>query len=378
MAAHGVYHLDVNVQPEWSTPKFVGLLKGRTGVPVCLLYLRGIQVQRLLELHSLEDVESEILKADNAWDKEAWKSCLPFFEAEGELLHVAALPISGSIQTRLPEMLGHDRGIRTRSGIHVLKSFTEFADIVVVPQASQILSAGEHRVFYQRLLEEIGQLQHYFFLIDFPKHFSLGDIEVEWRGFHSADCAAYAPWVMYKGEAFAPGLSVAAMIQQNDAENGISDLPANRPLKGRPVPLYTLNPREIRRMQELRINVFQELGKEDVRIWGGLTMADACDNDAKFITSRRALLAVKEAVEEICAPFVMEPLCEDSLPSRVEANLTSIFARVTKLFDPDAKIPFLFKVGVSPIEGEDVLVVDMQYWVPYALNEVSLSLGVNA
>lgn len=378
MAAHGVYHLDVNVQPEWSTPKFVGLLKGRTGVPVCLLYLRGISAPRLLELHSLEDVESEILKHENAWDKQAWRSVLPFFEAEGDLLHVAALPISGSTQTRVSEMLGHDRGIRTRTGMHVLKSFTEFADLVVVPQASQILSAGEHRVFYQRMLEEIGTLQHYFFIIDFLKHQTHVDIEQNWKGFHSPDCAAYAPWVLYKGEAFAPGMTVAATIQNNDAENGISDLPANRPLKGRPVPLYSLHPREVRRLQDLRINVFQQMSGEDVRIWGGLTMADPCDNDAKFITNRRALLAVKEAVEEICAPFVMEPLREDSLPSRVEANLTSIFSRVTKLFDPDAKTPFTFKVGVSPVDDEDVLVVDMKYWVPYALNEVSMSLGVNS
>jgi phage tail sheath protein FI len=275
-------------------------------------------------------------------------------------------------------MLGQDRGIRTRSGIHMLKSFTEFADLVVVPQASQILSAGEHRAFYQRLVEEIGQLQHYFFIMDFLKHQSAQEISQHWKGFHSPDCAAYAPWVLYKGQAFAPGMSVAAAIQLNDAENGLSDLPANRALKGRPTPLYTLHPREVRRLQDMRVNAFQQMGADDVRIWGGLTMADPCDNDFKFLTTRRALLAVKEAVEEICAPFVMEPLQEDSLPSRVEASLSSIFSRVNKLFDPDAKTPFAFKVGVSPMDDEDVLVVDMKYHVPYALNEVSMSLGVNA
>lgn len=378
MAAHGVFHLDVSVQPEWSTPKFVGLLKGRTGVPVCLLYLRGIQRSRLVELHSIEDVENEILTHDNSWDKEAWRSLLPFFEAEGDLLHVAALPISGSAQNRVSEMLGHERGLRNRTGAHILKSFTEYADLVVVPQASRILSASEHRVFYQRLMEEIGTLNHFFFLVDFPRHFSLQDIERDWQGFCFPDAAAYSPWIIYKGESYGPALVVAALIQQNDREHGISDLPANRPLKGLPLPLVDYHPTEVRRLQSMRVNVCQTIGRNDTRIWGGLTLSDPCDSDSRFISSRRALLSVREAVEEVCAPFVMEPLREDTLPGRVEANLTSIFARVNKLFCPDAKTPFQFGVSVMRQDSEDILVVDMKYWVPYVLNEVSLTLGVNS
>lgn len=376
MAARGVFHLDVNVQPEWGNPKFVGLLKGRTGVAVCLLYLRGIQSPRFLELHSLEDVENEILAHENPWDKEAWRTVLSFFEAEGELLHVAALPISGSGQTRVAEMLGHDRGIRTRSGMHALKSFLEYADLVVVPQASRILDLQEHRFFYQRLLEEIGALNHFFFLVDFPRHAPLGAIADQWKGFCFADAAAYAPWVIFKNEANPPALTVAAAIQQNDIDFGLSDLPANRRLKGNPLPMFDYQPREIRKFQDQRINVVQRVG-DQAKIWGGLTLADPCEPESRFISSRRALLAAKQAVEEVCSPFIMEPLRPDTLPSRVEANLSSIFARVTKFFDPDAKVPFKFNVYVQPQEDEDVLVVDMKYWVPYVLNEVSLTLGLN-
>ena len=374
MEPQGLYNLSVENQAEWRKPTRVGLLRGRTGVPAFLLFLQGISQANRVELTSLEDVESEMNKATSA-DKHAWESILPFFEAEGTLAHAVTIPVSSDRPSLLAEMIGQDLGLKRRTGIHALKSCIEFCDIAVVPQASLLLNNQEHGIFYQSLFEILEPLSHYFILMDFPRTMTIETIQNSIKGGICANAAAYYPWLIKEGKIVLPAPVVAAHFQASDASFGINDIPANRTLRGGFAPLMNYTPTQVQNWLGHRINVFHRFSTGEIRVWGGRTLADPMDLDAKFISNQRTLLAVKEAVHQICEPFVLEPLHE-GLAKLVEVAMDSTFQPLRRLFNPESKHPFRSDISIVRRGTEDVLQVNVSYSVPTALDEVSFSLGL--
>ena len=374
-----LYNLEVEAQSGWRNPPRVGLLRERTGVPVFLLYLTDIVETRHLELNSLDDVESEILKSSSAWDKAAWEGLIPFFDAEGVYALVLALPLSSPSSPNLvKDMIGKDRGLKERSGIFSLRGQLEFADLVVVPQASQVLSSKDHRLYYKALFTLLDELNHFFAIVDFPKNFDPATIQKWMKGIVAPNAAAYYPWLIKDNKMINPAASVAALYQATDREMSINELPANKPMARTPNlarPMVKLTPHDLEQCLESRLNVVHLFGNGEVRVWGGRTLAEPLDLDGRFISNRRTLLALREAVHQICEPFVLEPLNEN-LPHLVDVAMQSTFQGLKRLFDPAAKQPFRSQVNVVSRDREDVLEVNVHYSVPYALDEMAFSLAL--
>lgn len=355
----------------WKSPR-VGLLHERTGVPVFLLYLRGLDTIQHWELHSSESLEAEFLQAAPA-DRAAWESLVPFFLADGSNAHVVAVPISD--EPTLAELLGHNHGLVDRTGIHVLRSFRDHADLVVVPQASMLLSAEEHRVFYEGLFQLVMELRHFFCIVDFPNHFSIEDVREWTRGTICGESAAYFPWAIHDGKATPPGPVAAAAYQVNDRAYGINDLPANRDIAGHFRPEYRLTPVQVRALSDSRVNSLVQWTSSPMRLWGGTTLAEKLDVNGRFASTQRTLLALSEAIHAICEPFVLEP-ATDELAQFMNATLQSFFQNCRKLFHPDAAEPFTSAVSLERRARQDFMEVNVKFSIPYVMDQLALSLAM--
>jgi hypothetical protein len=374
MEPHGIYPLSVDHREAASTFQRVGLVKERTGIPVFLLYLEESQKDRRKTICSVEDIETEIYQHESSGDKAAWQTMLPFFEADGSSAHVVCVPLTND--KSLPSLLGQDLGLSRRSGIHVLKSFTEIADLVVIPQVSQWLGHETSRLFYRSLLDTLSPLQHFFFLLDLPKATSLAQAELWLKGMLSPDAAVYYPWIISGERCLPPTPLAAAAFQLNDALFHINDLPANRALKGTFFPMIRLGPHQLQECASLRLNLVHRFSDEKLCLWGGRTLADPFDWDARFISNRRTLLAIREAVLELTEPFVLEPL-HVNLPRTVDIALQSAFQNLRKVFDPAAKQPFQTDITIKNSGGEDVLDIRVSFRIPYAVDEMSFTIGLS-
>jgi len=374
MNSHGLYNVTLESTSAFRHPPKVGLVRERTGVPVFLLYLTQISRPGRFEVHSLEDVENQILTSTEPADKIAWRYLLPFFRGEGTLAHVVTLPILRE-SPLLPALCGEDRGLGHRSGIHVLKEYVEVADLVSIPQASRLLDVAQLRIFYEKLDSVLAPLQHYFSLLDLPLHFSSVDAAHFLRGLILPDSAAYYPWLHLPEGVSPPSAAVAAAYQRSDAEYNINEIPANRPLKGAVRPLFVHPPTELHDLISNRVNVVHAFNENDIRLWGGRTLADPLDADGRFISNRRTLKAVREAIHQICEPFVLEPMHSD-LPRFVDVTIQSALMPLAKLFDTGHPRPFEVRVSLARTGRDDVLQVDLKFSIPYAVDQMSISLGL--
>jgi len=375
MEPHGIYNLTIENQPSGRLSSRIGLLRHRTGVPVVPLFLEEVKHPLSRELHSLEDIETQVLSSSSAWDKAAWETLLPFFEMGGTQAHVVSLPLPSERCDRLAAMIGFDRGLRHRTGIHALKNFAEQADLIVVPQASMGLSLEEHRIFYHTLFDVISPMAHFFTLVDFPKNTDEGSVQTWLSGTFCADAAAYFPWLLHGKRLTPPAMVTAAAFQSSDSFHGINEIPANRVLSGEYQPLRRFSPAQLQDLLEHRVNLFHQFGTGEVRIWGGRTLADPMDLDNRFISTRRTMLALREAIHQICEPFVLEPM-QEGLANLVDVALQSAFQPIVKVFDPNAKNPFQTNIEVVSNGAEDVLKVDVTFSIPYAVDQLSVSLGL--
>ncbi len=377
MEPHGIYNLSIDSQATGKMPSRVGLLRHRTGVPVVPLFLEEVKQPTTREVHSLEDIETQILSSSNAWDKTAWETMLPFFEMGGTHAHVVSLPLPSSREERLAGMIGTDRGLRHRTGLNALKSFSEIADLIVVPQASLGLTLEEHRIFYHSLFDTIAPLSHFFTLVDFPKNTDEAQAQNWLRGTICPDAAAYLPWVLLGNRLSSPAIVAAAAFQMSDAQHGINEIPANRSLTGGYQPIRKFSPAQLQTFLNLRLNVFHQFGNGEVRIWGGRTLADPMDLDNRFISTRRTVLALREAIHQICEPFVLEPM-QEGLADLVDVALQSAFQPIVKIFDANAKQPFQTNITVHSSGADDVLQVNVTFSIPYAVDQMSVRLGLTA
>jgi len=324
----------------------------------------------------MEDIESELYQNRNhAQNTEAWRCVLSFFESEGRWAHVVALPLVAKGKGVIKEMIGEDRGITKRSGIYVLQSYFDCADIVVVPQASLLLDAHEHEAFYAKLLAMTESWEHFFVIVDFPsKSNTQRVIELASR-LHSSLAAAYHPWLIKDDCLLPPGPMVAAAYQINDQAHNINDLPANRVLSTKLIPLISLRPCELHDCLQARVNVVHRFANQQLRIWGGRTLSASNEKNLKFISSSRTLLAVREAVHQICEPYVFQPTSAD-VTYEMKRELAEFGQSVTRIFDPAAKLPFYADASVSAEGGQDMFIIDIRFSVPHSVDQLSFSLGL--
>jgi len=355
----------------WKSPR-VGLLHERTGVPVFLIYLRSLEQVRHWELYSVESLEAELVQASPE-DKAAWQALVPFFLADGTSAHVIALPISSNPD--LGELIGHNHGLVDRTGIHALRSFRDHADLVAVPQASMLLTGEDHRLFYENLFNLVTELSHFFCLVDFPRNFTAEDIRNWTKGTICAEAAAYHPWIFQDGVASPPGPVAAAAYQVNDRLNGINDLPANRDIAGQFRPLQNLTPVQVRQLNDTRVNALVQWTRSPMRFWGGSTLADKLDVNARFASTQRTLLAIREAISAICEPFVLEPATNE-LAQFMNATLQSFFQSSRKLFHPDAAEPFTSSVALRRKAKQDFMEVNISFSIPYVMDQLELSMAM--
>ncbi|MEZ4749453.1 MAG: hypothetical protein R3B54_02145 [Bdellovibrionota bacterium] len=373
MQPQGIYNLSVREEEGRSKRSRVGLLHERTGVPVFLIYLSDLDKPRTFEIFSAEEVETLGFKAANAPDKAAWKLLKSFFESEGQHALVVASPYSE--KDPLGSLIGKDKGLTSRTGIHTLRGVVEYADLVVVPQASVLLDSKAHKLFYSRLFELNTELDHFFILVDFPKSFTLGEIKSWQKNMAHTNAALYYPWLLVDTSLLPPGPVAAAAYQRNDAQYGIQDSPANRALPPQASPVRALSPADLSEFNNHNVNVFHSLEEKDLRIWGGYTLTDRLDFDNKHIATRRTILALKEAVHSLCEPFVLEPMVSD-LAHTIDVSLHSFFQDHKKLLDGSQRQAFKTEVRVITEGGDDVVQVDLQISLPYVVNQMTLSMAL--
>lgn len=355
----------------------VGLLEGRTGVPVFLLFLTSALWEERHEVHSAGDVEARLAQLSDESDRAAWDSVLSFFEAEGTRALVHVQPRSGKRNRFLTELLGENRGLARRSGLHALGYYRETADLVLVPQASQLLGAEEHRLFHQAMFEYLELDPHFFFLADFPANFTGDDAEGWLRNAFCPDAASFFPWLLRGNRIVQPAPVAAAAIQRTDEAHGMHRLPANQSLGGTFRPLLRQTPAQLGNLVDRRCTVFHEFSGQGTKLWGGATLAPREDSTARFLSTRRTLLAVREAVHKLCEPFVLEPLYP-GIEKTIDVALESAFEPLRRFFRGDAGDPFTTTVSVQRHHGQDVLTIDVRCALPYALRELNFTLGMAA
>lgn len=372
MEDHGIYNLSLTKGGAHCRPRRVGLLRERTGIPLFLLFLHEGSMGSH-ELHSVEDVESHIFRATNLQDKQAWRLLLPFFEGAGTSAYVYTSPLSQDSTNHVADLLGAERSLTTRTGLHAVKGWTEYCDLLVIPQLSSLLNLDQWLLFVDAAFSFLSKTQHYFFLLDLPKN-SQPLYTENLNKLENPDAAIYFPWIVRDSEVLPPAPLVAAAFQANDLDN-IQDLPANRTLRVPYRPIQHFSPTNLADFLDKRINVIHELAPNDVRIWGAQTLASRRDGEARYISTRRTLTAVKEAIHELCEPFVLEPLYND-LPKIVDVALQSAFQPFRRIFDTSVRDPFRTNVRVIRKRTEDILQVDVQFLFPFALDEINFSLAL--
>ncbi len=371
MATQALYNLAVEDHSIDHSNR-VGLLKDRTGIPLFLLFLSETEETLFLEFHSAEDVRTHRLQAKTAVDEHAWTCVEAFFEAKGRHLRVAAFPFNPE-KKALPQMMGSAGSSRLATGIHVLNQFTENTDILAVPQAPSLLNQKEHALFYKALFSQTQQLEHFLVLVDLWKDFQAESVG-ELKGYASDDAAIYFPWVLMGEANVPPSALVAASIQQNDQKFGIQQTPANQPIDSRLEPLLALSPAQVALALEYHVNVVQRFPKRGLCLWGANTRSS--DKEKGFIATRRTLLAVRQALHELCEPFVLEPTSTD-LTRRIDVSLHSFFQSHSRLWDPNAKSPFFSHVELKQEGDAREVHVQVNLSLPYAIDKVSLSLELS-
>lgn len=373
MKPQGFYNLNLVHEEAAAKRLRVGLLHGRTGIPLFLLYLRGVERTSALRLHSSQDVESQILSATCEEDKAAWTLLLPFFECDGSSALVVAHPLSRN-GVSMSDLIGVNNGFHHRTGVHTLITFSDVCDLVAVPQAPTLLSPDECFKFYEALFALSGSLSHFFYLVDLPKDIGVEEATERLKAFAYPDAAAYYPWIFHGRRVSPPSALIAAHIQWSDRSEGCAVNPANRPIPGGYTPSQDVGPAEIARALDGRLNILKSFANNEMRGWGAYTLADKLDFQNRSIATRRTLVGLKEALETLCEPFVLEPM-RDDLPQQIEVTLDSSLRSMESIFCPDAKQPFDIRVGVKSTAASDALEVFCRFSLASSVDELNLSMG---
>lgn len=370
-----IYNLQVETAEAAGRPLRVGLLHDRTGVPLFALFLRECDEPRLSRLLGPADLESEIFRHSSPEDKRSLRLLAGFFEAGGQVAHVAHLPFPARSSDPVAALIGRDGGPTRRSGLFALRSWVDRGDLFLVPQASVELDVETHARFYQAALERTVGWQHGLWLVDFPRTATLSGALAFMRHARFADAAAFFPWLGGDSGLLPPGPVAAATLQQTDRLHGIQESAANRPIAASLKPMLRLSAIELRETMVAGLNSFIALGDGSVRLWGDATMAGREASVDRSIAARRTLLALRESVQALCEPFVLEPMTEE-LPQVLDVSLHSFFQKVRHLFDPDSRAPFETDIRLERKGGQDVVEVGLRFALRQSLAQVSLELSL--
>ncbi len=370
MHQHGIYNLSVESSQPLEKSRSVGLLEERTGVPVALLFLDSIQEEQRWELFSSQEVEMQCHQVRSYEDKQAWRSLLPFFDALGKRMFVVAFP-------KMEDLMGKEKGIGNRSGVHSLKNYRRKADVAFIPQLSTLLNPEQHTRFLHRLAKFLIQEPHFLFLVDFPRILTRAQIFESVRTLECPDMAAYSPWIVSQNEIYPVTPLVAAAIQLSDEQFGVQQLPTNQNLSTSFAPLIKQTPAQLEEMLQNRINTLHHFSSSGLKLWGGSTLAARYDSDHRFIATRRTLLAIQEVVHQVCEPFVLEPIAT-GLEKAIDVALQSAFQPLKKLFNQEVSDAFMTQVTIDSTPKDPVVNVQVACHIPYVLGEVQFSLGLAA
>jgi hypothetical protein len=353
----------------------IGLLENKTGVPVFVLYLKSIQQMQVLELYSAKDVECLLTQTDVAEDKEALSSLFPFFETVGKRAIILLQPLVTTKNLKLKKMIGENKNIKNRTGIYALKNFSDIADVAVFPQVSKILTPSEQLSFYASLIELLESEKRLFVLIDFSDSLSEEERFSFIKKIYSPNIAAFSNSLVKENKIYSCLGAAAATIQFCDEKNGINHLPSNLSLGKKYSTLKEILPQELSRNLSHKINVFQTNYSGDLKLMGGYTLAENLDYQNKFISTRRTLRAIQDALTKICEPFVLEPLYS-GVEKVMDVTLQSAFQSLNFLFDPEAKNPFETEVKIIKENKQDIISVQAKCFIPYSVAQMQIQVGI--
>lgn len=338
-------------------------------MPLFVLFLKKTAIPFHREFRSREQVETMRGQAGDPSDSRAWEQVEAFFSAGGSRLHVLGLPLGKGDAFRA--MLGSDKGVGKRTGLQAVKDWCEKADLLVIPQATELLSVEDYKHFCQRVFDLTGPEFGMLVLTDLPKAYGVDQAETFSRDLFCADAAIFHPWVLVSGKAVPPSVILSAWIQRADAEIGIQEMAADLPLPVGLKPIIETSATVRARLLESRINTFL-VHCDQTLVWGGYTLADKADWKSRLIPIRRSCVKLQQAAEQICEPFVLEAAGEE-LPVWVENSLQNFLRSIRKIFRRDIQQPFTTSVKVVAQEGEDKLLVALSYSLPHSLERFSFS-----
>jgi hypothetical protein len=352
----------------------LGLDTGLTGVPAFLIYLREELSTDIFHVNSHENIRALINDSKNPEDKKTWEYLLPFFETGGTMALIVSSPLTGKNEGDiLADMIGHDQSYKSKTGIYKLRSVTDYADLVLAPQASQLLSGDQHLTFYKSLFSFVETLDAFFVFSDLPRTSTIQE-QVEWsKKVNCAESGLFYPWLVCDGKLTPPGPVVAGIYQNNDKINNISDNPSNRAQVFGWNPIIVNTPNELNYLNENRVNCIQFFSSKDIRIWGAFTLSSELEAGKKFIAIRRALKSTKRALDHICEQYVLEPLIND-VSNEIEMTIESFFEDNLEILDPMVKHPFSVDVDINKEDVEDYIQVDVSFKLPNSLDEIKMAL----
>jgi hypothetical protein len=354
----------------------IGLIHHSTGIPVFLIYLRGVEDSYSIPSLTVVEVDTFLQNELYPENRKVWTSIRKFFEAGGERAHLNVSPLKGKASSEvLVDLIGEDLGFTRRSGIYSIKSIIERVDLVVVPQAAFILAKNDYRIFCQALFDFLKNQRNLFALIDSPMGPNPYEVS-EWvHTLQSEDSALFYPWMIENDEIFPVTPFIAAAYQLNDQEFHLAESPTNCNLQGNAIPLIRLSASQSAELSQNRINTILAFRDSKALLWGAATLAPP-DSDYRFVATRRTIKALMDALTAICDQFVLEPLKEATLT--ILQNELEDFCSVHKhLFNLNKSKPYQVLVSEVLIgRGQEAIQVDCEFYLNTCIDSLQVSIGV--
>lgn len=355
----------------------------RTGVPLFLLYFESIQEPIEIACHSIESLEVWADRLGSVRDRSALLRLRSFFEEGGSSALVFGSPFKKTNDNVLAShLIGISEGYQNRTGIHLITSATEHADLIAVPQAAEWLNPSESLIFYQALLAIIENTPRCFGIIEPPRN--LNPVEVcGWvHSLNSSDVAVYYPSLVESDSRGTPTLFsclpvVAAQFQKTDREKSIAELPTLHFLRGERLPSIRLTPSEQSDLLNAKVNsiIFQPGPDRKARVFGGYTLAPAFHSEFALIPVRRTLKALKDSLESVAEAFVLEPMGVD-IELEVENRILGFFAENRSLFDAFTPKPYRVKIKSIHRPQGDGIDIYCEVKLSRCVQELKLEIGV--
>jgi hypothetical protein len=375
--ASSLFHFEANTFSKKQGKERIGLLHRRTSVPAFLMYLEGIEKPFSIPLSSTNDIDSLITKKESSQDLKAWSFVRQFFESGGKRAFVCATPLNSSYPDHvLASMIGQDHSYILRSGIYSLKNAVDRADLVVIPQASILLSPHDYQAYCKNLCDWITTQRNLFLLLDLPKGFSIQEA-IDWSStLQCEDAALYYPWLIKDNEIVPSSSYIAAAFQRADEEIGFQENPTNRPIRAEVIPLMKLGVHQSTLLQKHRINSVLSFRDVSALIWGSKTLAFPTSSEFQYIATRRVIKNLSDAITSICDHYVLEPL-QNSTIQILQNELDDFCSTHKNLFNDQTIKPYQISVAPTAKTFEPGILVDCSFHLKTCIESLNLSIGVN-